>query len=227
MDVPAGAAFDAAGNGNTAATQLSITYDTVVPTVTINQASGQNDPTDAVPISFTVVFSEAINPATFTTGDINQTGTASGITWSLSTSDNITWTLSATAVTAPGTLIPTIPASAVQDPAQNNSAASTSTDNIVMYDTTPPTVTLSASPTSLYENGGISTVTATLSKISSSAVTVNLAFSGTATNITDYTGSSTSIVISAGSLSNTMTVTSVGDVAIEGSETVIIISALS
>ncbi|HOT45052.1 MAG TPA: DUF2341 domain-containing protein [Spirochaetota bacterium] len=222
VDVAAGAAQDAAGNGNTAATQLSITYDTVVPTVTVNQASGQIDPADTLPINFTVVFSEAINPSTFSTGDIHQNGTASGITWALSSSDNITWTLSATAVTTPGTLVPSMSASAVQDAAGNNSAASTSTDNNVTYDTMPPTVILSASPTSLYENGGQSTVTATLSKLSSNTVTVNLAFSGTATNVTDYTASSANIVINPGSLSNTMTITSVADAFVEGSETVVV-----
>src|SRR5262249_6631606 len=47
-------ATDAAGNGNTASTSTdnSVRFDDVDPTVTINQAAGQADPTDATPILF-------------------------------------------------------------------------------------------------------------------------------------------------------------------------------
>ena len=60
--VAAGVAHDAAGNANTASTSTdnSVTYDATAPTVTINQAAGQADPTNALPINFTVVFSEAV-----------------------------------------------------------------------------------------------------------------------------------------------------------------------
>ena len=62
-------ASDAAGNANTASTSTdnTVTYDTTAPTVTINQAAGQADPTNAIPINFTVVFSEPVTgfrPAT-------------------------------------------------------------------------------------------------------------------------------------------------------------------
>src|SRR5207249_6368693 len=62
--VPAGAnspstsgAQDAAGNGNSGSTSSdnTVTYDTTKPTVTINQAGTQNDPTNASPVNFTVV----------------------------------------------------------------------------------------------------------------------------------------------------------------------------
>ena len=42
--------------------------DTTPPTVTINQAAGQADPTNASPINFTVVFSEPVTD--FATGDV-------------------------------------------------------------------------------------------------------------------------------------------------------------
>ena len=52
-------AKDVAGNANTAATgKTSYTDDNTAPTVTINQAGGQTDPTKNSPINFTVVFSE-------------------------------------------------------------------------------------------------------------------------------------------------------------------------
>ena len=51
---------DAAGNANTASTSTdnTVTFDATAPTVTINQAAGQADPTNSSPINFTAVFSE-------------------------------------------------------------------------------------------------------------------------------------------------------------------------
>jgi hypothetical protein len=46
--------------------------------VTINQSSTQADPATSSPVKFTVVFSEAINTASFETSDIILTGTAPG-----------------------------------------------------------------------------------------------------------------------------------------------------
>src|SRR5204862_99600 len=54
----AGVAHDAAGNANTASSSAdnTVTYDVTAPAVTVNQASGQSDPTNAAPIHFTVIF---------------------------------------------------------------------------------------------------------------------------------------------------------------------------
>ncbi|GAB4568103.1 MAG: hypothetical protein Fur0017_10400 [Anaerolineales bacterium] len=111
-----------------------VTYnDTTPPTVTINQAAGQPDPTSATPINFTVTFSEPINTATFTTADITQNGTAQGVVWSITNSgDNMTFTLSATA-SGYGTLVPSIAANRVIDLTGNNNLPSTSTDNSVTF----------------------------------------------------------------------------------------------
>jgi hypothetical protein len=75
--------------------------------------------------------------------DITQTGTATGITWSITDSgDHKNFTLQATAVVGAGTLIPSIAAGTVTDPAGNNNTVSTSTDNTVTYitptNTSPP-----------------------------------------------------------------------------------------
>jgi len=106
----------------------------MAPTVTINQATGQSDPTNALPINFTVVLSEAVDPSSFTVSDITQTGTATGITWTITDSgDRMNFTLRATAVTGAGTLIPSIAAGAVIDPTGNGNTASVSTDNTVTY----------------------------------------------------------------------------------------------
>jgi alpha-tubulin suppressor-like RCC1 family protein len=159
--VGSGVMTDLAGNTNNAAsfTDNSVLYDLTAPTVTINQIGGQIDPTNSLPISFNVVFSEAVEPLSFTNGDITQVGSAAGITWSLIDSgDHINWTLNATAITTPGTVIPTIAAAALKDVAGNNNMASTATDNSVKYDITPPTVTINQKATGQADPTNINTV---------------------------------------------------------------------
>ena len=67
-------AVDNANNVQPAAAAASFSYDTTAPTVTINQAAGQADPTNASPINFMVVFSQAVTD--FATGDVTLGGTA-------------------------------------------------------------------------------------------------------------------------------------------------------
>ena len=64
-------------------------------------------------------------------------------------------------------------------------------------------------------------IAATLSAPSGRAVTVNLAFTGSATLTDDYTRSGTSIVIAAGSSTGTVTLTSVADATAEAYETIV------
>src|SRR6185436_299463 len=75
--VGAGGAKDAAGNDNTASTSSdnTVTYDTTKPDVTVEQAAGQDDPTNASPIHFTVTFTE--NVGDFDETDVTLGGTAS------------------------------------------------------------------------------------------------------------------------------------------------------
>ncbi|MCE1252215.1 MAG: Ig-like domain-containing protein [Anaerolineae bacterium] len=140
----AGVAHDSVGNGNTASTSSDnkVTYDITAPSVTINQASGQADPTSASTINFTAVFSETVSG--FTNSDVTVSGTAAGTkTVSVSSSDNKTYTLTVSGMTAGGTVIATIAAGAANDAAGNNNTASTSSDNTVTYtSTTKPTVTI-------------------------------------------------------------------------------------
>ena len=143
----AGGISDAAGNANIAATtsSSSVSYSAASLTVTVNQAASQSDPVNSLPATFTVVFSTAINNATFTTTDISSSGsTATGITWALSSADNITYTLTATSVTGAGTIVPSIGGNAVQDAFGNNNGASTTSDNSVTYDNVLPTLTFSS-----------------------------------------------------------------------------------
>ena len=63
-------------------TTVASTEDTTGPTVTINQAVLQDDPTNSAPIEFSVVFNEAVTD--FATGDVSLSGTAGATTATVS-----------------------------------------------------------------------------------------------------------------------------------------------
>src|SRR5205085_1768264 len=130
------AARDASLNTNAASTPsqgTSVAWDKTNPNVMINQKpapSPQPDPTNS-PINFTAVFTEAINPATFTSSDVTISGTTTGTkTVTITDSGNATtFNVAVSGMTSDGTVIATIPAGGVNDPATNANNASTSTDN--------------------------------------------------------------------------------------------------
>jgi LPXTG-site transpeptidase (sortase) family protein len=137
--VPENSAEDSSGNGNTESNSFSITYDSVSPTVTIEQASGQSDPTNASPINFTVVFNEPV--AGFEEGDVTLGGTAGATTAAVSGS-GATYNVAVSGMTTNGTVTASLAAGAAQDAALNTSEASTSTDNQVTYLLGPVDVTI-------------------------------------------------------------------------------------
>lgn len=126
------------------------TFDKTAPTVTVNQKSSQTDPINTLPLLFNVVFSERVASVSFTTADITQNGTATGVTWTLTASGSAgtTFVLRATVVTGDGTLVPSIAVNKTTDMAGNNNAASTATDNSVTYDSATPALTNLAATTS-------------------------------------------------------------------------------
>ncbi|WP_343858626.1 Calx-beta domain-containing protein [Fulvivirga kasyanovii] len=106
-----------------------------------------------------------------------------------------------------------------------NDGTENSTGNyIVTLNVSPvPTVTLGVSPTSKSEAiTSATTVTATLSNAYGVNTTVNLGFSGTATNGVDYSSSGTTITITAGATTGTVSLTNINDALFEGNETVVI-----
>lgn len=116
-------------------TDNTVTYNAKFD-VTINQKGSQNDPASAFPVEFDVVFSEAINPATFKIGDITQNGTATVVVWNIvHVSGNTNFTIQATGLTTEGTIIPSLAADTVQTASAKNNNASTSTDNSVTFRT--------------------------------------------------------------------------------------------
>ncbi len=102
------------------------------PTVTINQAPGQLDPTSASPILFTVVFSEPVTG--FSGSDVSFAGSLVGGTLSATvTGSGASYTVAVTGMSGVGVVAVSIPAGAAVDSGGNPSAASTSSDRIVLY----------------------------------------------------------------------------------------------
>ncbi len=106
--------------------------------------------------------------------------------------------------------------------AGNSDDATFARNFVVTVNDAPPSVTLGVAPASLLEADSTSTVTATLSTASDLDVTVDLSFSGTATNVTDYTRSGTQIVITAGNTTGTVTLTAAQDAQDETNETIVV-----
>jgi hypothetical protein len=99
---------------NSVGATSGVLVDAVVPTVTINQAAGQDDPTSATTINFTVVFSETV--ADFATGDVSLSGTALPTTATVSGSGT-TYTVAVTGMTAELSLPPLGPGWPTMPPA--------------------------------------------------------------------------------------------------------------
>ena len=144
-NIDTGQTYAFESGATTALNLVAPIVDTTPPSVTINQASGQADPTNASPINFTVVFSEPVSD--FATGDVTLSGTA-GATTATVTGSGTTYNVAVSGMTSDGTVIASIAAGKAHDAAGNPNAASTSTDNTVTYDTTHPTVTITSTATS-------------------------------------------------------------------------------
>jgi hypothetical protein len=141
IQVPSGSAQDDASNLNTTSNTLTIVYDTTAPSVTINQASGQPDPTSASPVNFTVVFDEPVNGLDGV--DVTLGGTAGATTavvTEIAPMDGTTYNLAISGMTASGTVTASILAGGAMDAATNTNTASTSTDDTITFNLTGPPV---------------------------------------------------------------------------------------
>ena len=113
--------------------------------VTVEQAAGQDDPTNTTPITFLATFSEPINPSTFTFSDVTLSGTAGADTVLISEvapTDGTTFALTVSGMVGDGTVTVEIPAGGIQSLTGHANNASTSTDNEITYDITSPDVTV-------------------------------------------------------------------------------------
>jgi len=130
---------DAAGNPSL---PLNITPFTIVepdttrPSVTINQANDQADPTISNIARFVITFSEPIDAGSLDISDINLSGTSGAITQGPTidaSSDDRVFRFSVTGMTTGDTVSASIAAGQVNDVSGNSNTVSTSTDNQVSY----------------------------------------------------------------------------------------------
>jgi len=142
---PNGTIKDAAGNDAAlslgALNTSGVLIDGIAPTVTINQAAGQSDPTKGSPINFTVVFSEPVKG--FTNAGVTTSGTATfgtkTVTITPATGPATTYNVTIAGMSGTGSVIAAVVAGAATDAAGNGNTASTSTDATIIYDVTAPT----------------------------------------------------------------------------------------
>ena len=207
--IDAGVAHNAAGDPNLASSDTTNTYD-AIPTVTINQAADQADPTAATEIHFTAVFSEKV--ADFTAGDVTVTGTAFGdppvaakVTIKSTDETGTTYDVTVSSMTGDGTVIATIGAGKVHDATSNPNVASTSTDNSV---TCVPGVTIDrAANQADLTNGATINFTVTFSAPVSDFATGDVTLGGNAGATTAVvTGSGTTYNVAVSGMSATGTV---------------------
>ncbi len=112
--------------------------DTGTPTVTVEQAVGQSDPTAVEPIAFTVTFSEEV--VGFDADDVTLGGSAGASTAVVTAVDAVTFDVAVSGLAGSGTVTASVASAVVADLVGNPNSASTSADNEVTYDVTAPTI---------------------------------------------------------------------------------------
>ncbi len=211
--IGAGEAVDAAGNSNTVSTDTDndVTWSPGSPTVTINQASTQVDPTSTSPINFTVEFSAAVTG--FTGSDVTVGGTAGGAKSVTVTGSGATYNVAVSGMTTAGTVTATIAAgvaTATSGGAPN--FASTSTDNSVTWAPGSPTVTINQAsgqvdPTSTSPINFTAVFSATVTGFTGSDVTISGTAGGTKTVTVTGSGTTYNVAVSGMTTSGTVIAT--------------------
>lgn len=178
--IPVGAAADADNNptGASTSTDNTVTFNSPPPTVTINTAVGQPDPTTGGPIAFVVTFSKPVTG--FTASDVSFTGsTAGGTLVAVVSGTGADYTVAVSGMTTNGTVVASIPAGAAIDAGSQPNAASTSTDNSVQFTAGPPTVTVNQAAGQADPSSGASiTFTVQFSEPVTGFTATDIAFTG-------------------------------------------------
>src|SRR5574343_25280 len=216
---------DGATESGTQQATVTITDNETVPTVTL---SGTTSIAENAAGVATLTATLSVATTTSTTVTLTYSGTATGADY---TASSVTITIPAGSLTGTVTVDPTDDAISegsetviadITNVTGGNGATESGTQQatVTITDNDAPTVTLTGT-TSIAENAaGVATLTATLSNVATTDVTVTIGYTGTATGA-DYTASSVTITIPAGSLTGTVTVDPTDDAISEGSETVI------
>src|SRR5207249_4292145 len=113
---------DTAGNTGFSSANTFV-VDTVRPSVTVNQASGQADPTNQQPVNFTATFSEPVTG--FVAADVTVGGTAPGTPAVAITGGPSAYNIAVSGRTGSGTVTAAIAKAKVTDLAGNHNNAST------------------------------------------------------------------------------------------------------
>jgi len=139
--IAAGVAFDAAGNGNTAAAPFSRTYDTTAPGV-LSITRADPNPTNAASVRFTVTFSEAVTGVDVSDFSLAHTGSITGASVTGVSGADSVYTVTVSTGTGSGTLRLDIPGTAtIADPAGNAlSNLPYTSGQVYEVDKTAPTV---------------------------------------------------------------------------------------
>jgi hypothetical protein len=146
--INAGMAHNSLGQPNHSSTSTDNTVTFNIsnegPSITINQATGQGDPTTSSPITFTVIFSDPVND--FTTGDVSLSGTAQATT-AMVTGSGTTYSVAVSGMDRTGTVIASVPPGVAHDASNQPNSASTSSDNTIVFnEITFPAVTINQAP---------------------------------------------------------------------------------
>lgn len=133
-----------AGDVGTESGPLQVTFDNTAPSLTINQAATQVDPTRFQPVTFTITLSEPT--AGISNSRISFAGSTANTSNAIVNVNFQTSTVySVTVQNVQGNfqkIIASVPALSINDLAGNPNIASTSTDNAVTLDNVAPTVTI-------------------------------------------------------------------------------------
>ncbi len=108
-------------------------YLTVTPSVHLDQGESQADPATELPLVFEAHFSEPVTGFDDPNADLLQTGTATGVSFTITPIDSLAYRIEATVDGSPGTVAPVIPEGAAMTLESVPTPASTSVDGVVTY----------------------------------------------------------------------------------------------
>ena len=209
---------DAVGNIGVAGSD-TVTIDTLNPTADVVDVTPDPRTTGAGTVS--VNFSESVTGVGIGDFTLTRGGNSVDLSGLLVSGSGASYSIDLSSVTnAAGSYVLTLVASAsgIQDLAGNL----LSVDASDAWVRANPTVSLSINKSTIAEAAGVAVVTATLNQITDVDVTVTVGFTGSAVKDTDYSVSAATIVITAGNLTGTMSVTATQDGLLEISETVFV-----
>ncbi len=206
--------LDASGRSSQYSRTVALTAtDTCGPTVTVEQATGQPDPTSVRDLAYRVTVSEPLatsGAGALTAGDFVVTGAPNARVVSVTKLTDTTYQVVARA-DGSGTVRVSLPAGAVTDAGGQPSVASTSVDNAVTY-VSP--LSLSPSVLTVAEGGPAASYTVTASTAPTAPVTVTRSGSAAA-----WTATPASLVIPVGGTGATAGVSAVDDALVNGTRT--------